>query len=291
MVIGTIREDEDTNDDDAVGFGSPVLAPPGGGGGRGAGVRVTTVTHTGSASGAMIFDNLPAELTAAGNRRSANEHNNDNDAAGTDDELDGGSDENNSAGNFSAGQFSVDTTQIASSVGSVVRASREAFLRSVTFMRDQPHDLVWDLAFADPVQQKYKRSLSGTLRDAFSRRRSSGDNIDEESEEDSSSGSVSNVINTKKSDKRVRISSLGGHLTLSKLQVGEVVTAINKKKIGPSYNAQRCTDLLNKFLDTGDGIVSVQTGNDEGEDTVVQVTIIKPDPSMSCKDLGLCALC
>ena len=159
-------------------------------------------------------------------------------------------------------------------------------------MKDQPDDLVWDLVFEDPTTQ-YKRSLSGTIFRSFNRSgsgsTSTDDNID--STDNSTDFSSSQKKKTKKSDQLVKIASIGGHLSLSKLQVGEVVTKINSKKIGPSYNAQRCTDLLNKCLDTDDGIVSVQTGNDDGIDTVVQVTVIKPDPNMSCQDLGLSKFC
>mmetsp|Transcript_54647 Transcript_54647/g.132715 ORF Transcript_54647/g.132715 Transcript_54647/m.132715 type:complete len:335 (+) Transcript_54647:77-1081(+) len=236
-----------------------------------------TIARTGG-PGSIVFDNLPAGLAALGSGRPRNDDDNDA-AANTDDEV--GSGQNDSVGNFSAGQLSVDTTRIASSVGSIVRASREAFLRSVTFMKDQPDDLVWDLVFQDPTNQ-YKSS-SGTILQSFSRGGSDDENIG------SNNGGTDLSVRRKKrkSDRLVKIASIGGHLSLSKLQVGEVVTKINSKKIGPSFNAQRCTDLLNKYLDTEDGIVAIQTGNDGGIDTIVQVTVIKPDPKMTCKDLGL----
>ena len=155
-------------------------------------------------------------------------------------------------------------------------------------MKDQPDDLVWDLVFEDPTNQ-YKRSLSGTILRSFRQGRSTDDNIG--SNNGGLDSSMKRTKNKKKSDQLVKIASIGGHLSLSKLQVGEVVTKINSKKIGPSYNAQRCTDLLNKYLDTEDGVVSVQTGNDDGIDTIVQVTVIKPNANMSCKDLGLSTFC
>mmetsp|Transcript_54649 Transcript_54649/g.132721 ORF Transcript_54649/g.132721 Transcript_54649/m.132721 type:complete len:343 (+) Transcript_54649:77-1105(+) len=266
--IGAIHE----NGDDGSGRVVAAVAP--------AAATTESIARTGG-PGSIVFDNLPAGLVALGSGRPRNDDDNDDDAAAhTDDEV--GSGQNDSVGNFSAGQLSVDTTRIASSVGSIVRASREAFLRSVTFMKDQPDDLVWDLVFQDPTNQ-YKRSLSGTILQSFSRRGSDDENIV------SNNGGTDLSIRRKKkkSDQLVKIASIGGHLSLSKLQVGEVVTKINSKKIGPSYNAQRCNDLLNKFLDTEDGIVSVQTGNDGGIDTIVQVTVIKPDPKMTCKDLGL----
>ena len=75
----------------------------GGGGGRAATLaRTAATTETIARSGgpgSIVLDNLPAELAASRN-----------DAAHTNNED--GSDQNDSVGNFSAGQYSVDTTRI-----------------------------------------------------------------------------------------------------------------------------------------------------------------------------------
>ena len=77
----------------------------GGGGGRVVAVAPAAVTsestaRTSGPNGSIVFDNLPAGLTAASR----------NGAAQADNEV--GSDQDGSVGNFSAGQLSVDTTRI-----------------------------------------------------------------------------------------------------------------------------------------------------------------------------------
>jgi hypothetical protein len=73
---------------------------------------------------------------------------------------------------------------------------------------------------------------------------------------------------------------------LCKIEEGDIVSKINgKSTVGPSYNAKRCTELLSKPLKGN--IVSIQTGNDNGIDTIIQVTILKPHPKMTAEELGL----
>ncbi|KAG7337963.1 hypothetical protein IV203_032096 [Nitzschia inconspicua] len=157
---------------------------------------------------------------------------------------------------------SVDTTYLASSVGSVVGPTRTAFLRSVTFSKDEPDDLRWDITFSDDLPEEHNNGGGRKMQKSFLGLRR---------------------------NKTVMVASISGHMRLSKIQVGDVVTKINHKTIGPSYNAERVSKLLQQQQDpsNGNNIISIQTGNENGIDTIVQVTIIKPRPDMTAKELGL----
>ena len=97
-----------------------------------------------------------------------------------------------------------------------------------------------------------------------------------------------------------------GHAALSHtcvgddfLCVGYVVTHINGVKMYPSYNSERCYDLITNNIcyyhnDENDennnynGILSIQTGNDNGLDRIVlHATVIKPYPDATAKELGI----
>ncbi|KAG7348641.1 hypothetical protein IV203_017346 [Nitzschia inconspicua] len=159
---------------------------------------------------------------------------------------------------------SVDTTYLASSVGSVVGPTRTAFLRSVTFSKDEPDDLRWDITFTDDLPEEHNNGGGRKKKKSFLGLRRG---------------------------KTVMVASISGHMTLSKIQVGDVVTKINHKTIGPSYNAERVSRFLQQQQQqdssTNNNIISIQTGNENGIDTIVQVTIIKPRPDMTAKELGL----
>lgn len=91
----------------------------------------------------------------------------------------------------------------------------------------------------------------------------------------------------KKRKQIIEIDSISGIVALSKLQIGDRVKYINGKKLGPSYNAERATQQIEKVLKRGDGYLSITTGNSEGIDILVQVTVIKSKPTLTYKDLGL----
>lgn len=84
------------------------------------------------------------------------------------------------------------------------------------------------------------------------------------------------------------------------LCVGYVVTHINGVKMYPSYNSERCYDLITNnscYYDKDEtdeknnnknGILSIHTGNDNGLDRiVVHATVIKPYPDATAKELGI----
>ena len=147
---------------------------------------------------------------------------------------------------------SVASTALASDVGSRVH-NADAFLRSITFMQNETDEPVhWSLILKDPPPPK-----------AGSRFR-----------------------RNRRRDTRPIVESVGGVVAHSRLQPGDAVRSINGRKIGPSYNAERAMKLMYDCLEE-EGYLSVQVGNDEGSDVLVQATIIKPRPEMTYKQLGM----
>ena len=97
-----------------------------------------------------------------------------------------------------------------------------------------------------------------------------------------------------------------GHAALSHICVGDdflcvgyVVTHINGVKMYPSYNSERCYDLITNNIcyyhndendenNNNNGILSIQTGNDNGLDRIeLHATVIKPYPDATAKELGI----
>ena len=72
----------------------------------------------------------------------------------------------------------------------------------------------------------------------------------------------------------------------SKLQPGDKLRSINGKKIGPSFTAQQAEAYMVEQSQK-DGLLSIAVGNDAGDDTLVQATVLKPSPSTTCADLGM----
>ena len=128
-------------------------------------------------------------------------------------------------------------------------------------------------------------SFVGRSHDAFSR--SVTFEVSPDSEDRNWGISFRDVSIAKKKKQIVEIDSISGIITLSKLQIGDRVKYINGKKLGPSYNAERATQEIEKALDRGDGYLSINTGNSDGIDVLVQVTVIKSRPDLTYEDLGL----
>lgn len=146
-------------------------------------------------------------------------------------------------GIFDQEDDSVATTVLASDVGSVMRRSKDAFLRSITFYKDD--GIEWGVELVDPPAKAKRKSRKPIIQ------------------------SVSGKI-----------------LTCSKIQQGDVLKSINGKRIGPSYNAIRAKELMNKCLEE-EGVLSIATGNDIGDDILIQVTVIKPRADMTYSEMGL----
>lgn len=90
----------------------------------------------------------------------------------------------------------------------------------------------------------------------------------------------------KKKVTKIIVASMDGRLTLSKIQEGDILKKVNAKRIGPSYTAERVMALINEKWQQ-EGWVSIAVGNEEGDDVLVQATILKPKPTMSAQDMGL----
>ena len=90
----------------------------------------------------------------------------------------------------------------------------------------------------------------------------------------------------KKKDQTIVVQSIEGRLTLSKIQEGDRLKRVNGKRIGPSYNAERAMALIDEKWEE-EGWLSIAVGNEEGDDVLVQATIIKPKPTMTAEDMGL----
>lgn len=207
--------------------------------------------------------------------------------------------------------LSVDTTLIARSVGSVVNRQKNAFLRSLTIgVSDEnknnyknfnegsskeyapASDFQWDITFADPVSVRRMPSSSASVSSTSTSSSSWGSKVIQKAKK------VNLPIGKNKHKHSITIASIEGHAALSRIAVGDVVTKINGKKIGPSYNAQRCSKLVHKICsgeNSSSGIyssnnttfISIQTGNENGLDTVLEATVLKPHPGATAKDLGL----
>jgi hypothetical protein len=85
----------------------------------------------------------------------------------------------------------------------------------------------------------------------------------------------------------IEIDEIGGVVALSKLKLGDRLKYINGKKMGPSYNAERATQYLQSCLLQTQGFLSVAVGNDEGNDVLVQATVIKPNPNTTYEEMGM----
>lgn len=143
---------------------------------------------------------------------------------------------------------SVATTALASEIGSVVGNPKDAYQRSITFVVTE--DLEWGIDFQDPSSSIQKRSLF---------RKQQGLTV----------GNISGVIDM-----------------YSMIQPGDQLRSINGKRIGPSYNASRAMDLL-EVAARRDGILSIAVGNSDGDDTLIQATVLKPFPDTTAAEMGI----
>jgi hypothetical protein len=139
----------------------------------------------------------------------------------------------------------------------------------------------WDVTFADPLSIRRMSSSSESV-SSLSVSSTWGSKVIQKAKKG---------LGKYRNKSSVAIASIGGHAALSQIAVGDAVTKINGKKIGPSWNAQRCSDLVNQICSESDGnsngILSIQTGNDQGLDTVLEATVLKPHPGATPKEMGL----
>eukprot|EP00526_Cylindrotheca_closterium_P019555 CAMPEP_0113607392 /NCGR_PEP_ID=MMETSP0017_2-20120614/3360_1 /TAXON_ID=2856 /ORGANISM="Cylindrotheca closterium" /LENGTH=235 /DNA_ID=CAMNT_0000515993 /DNA_START=12 /DNA_END=719 /DNA_ORIENTATION=+ /assembly_acc=CAM_ASM_000147 len=90
----------------------------------------------------------------------------------------------------------------------------------------------------------------------------------------------------KKGSRKPIIETMSGVICESKLQIGDRIKSVNGRKIGFSYNASRAMQLIETSVKR-DGRLCLEVGNEDGEDILVQATLIKPRPEMTCEEMGL----
>ena len=176
------------------------------------------------------------------------------------------------------------STVLASEVGSFVHDPRDAFLRSITFYRPKRRTnrgILCDINEDDDGEGTHASSRGRadwtlTLRDPPASR----------SSRPGGRRSLSRASSFGRSQPKLLIGEVGGTVALSSIKPGDELKSINGKKIGPSYNADRAMLYLDDCWKE-DGYLSVAVGNDEGDDILIQVTVIKPRPDMSYEDLGM----
>lgn len=177
---------------------------------------------------------------------------------------------------------SIDATLIVGSDGSVVNPQKTAFLRSLTMSVSDTVNGVGSIKFSDAVTVRRLPSSS-----------SSAHNSPWSSPMIHMVSTVlkKGMINVKQRNKNnVTVGSIEGDASLSQIAVGDAVTAINGKRIGSKYDAERCKNLVKKICRKhrgGKGFVTIQTGNEHGIDTILEATILKPHPEATAEELGL----
>jgi hypothetical protein len=90
----------------------------------------------------------------------------------------------------------------------------------------------------------------------------------------------------KEGSRKPIVKSMSGLISMSKIQLGDRIKSVNGKKIGFSYNAARTMKLIDESIEN-EKFLSLAVGNDMGYDTLLQATMIKPRPEMTCKEMGL----
>lgn len=90
----------------------------------------------------------------------------------------------------------------------------------------------------------------------------------------------------RKGSRKPIIETMSGVIAESKLQISDRIKSVNGKKIGFSYNAKRAMQLIETSAKR-DGRLCLEVGNESGEDILVQATLIKPRPDMTCEAMGL----
>lgn len=151
-------------------------------------------------------------------------------------------------GQVSGGPPSVATTDIASDVGSILGAPKEAFLKSFTFYKSsEEDDLPLGILLSDSV-------TSGRFR--------------------------------KKSC--LYIQSVTGKFAHSRIVEGDYLNSINGKRLGASYNSERAMKLMeNSLKNDGYLIITTKNNANHTDDILVHATIIKPRPDMTFQKTGM----
>jgi len=125
----------------------------------------------------------------------------------------------------------------------------------------------WDLTLIDPVDNTQQRnSTSSKLIRKLSNK----------------------LLNKSSANKpALIIDDFEGLIEYSCFSHGDFLVSINNKKIKPSeFTAEKATDYMHSRLQE-EGVLHIVAENPSGNDTIINVTIVRPRPNMSYHDLGL----
>lgn len=212
-------------------------------------------------------------------------------------------------GGGSRASRSAATTQLATDVGSTIGAVKNPCLKSITFFdpkvyykarknkegvegeedvevsddgigggdgnEDEEDDDVtfeindlthWDIKLKDPTVEDNGNRKGGLVRKL--------------------SGNLKEKMGKSKKPQLVVV-DFDGLVEFSSLEPGDKLVAINKRKIeADEFTAEQAYSYMKDCLET-EGVLNVTTENPNGDDIVVNVTVIKPRPDMTYEDLGL----
>jgi len=168
---------------------------------------------------------------------------------------DGGASEISS---FSLAARSEATTALATDVGSVIFAPKDAFLRSFTFQIKE----VEEGQEADEEEPEWGIILVDITK---STRRFGRRSLKEQ---------------------KIAVDSISGIMELSRLEEGDLLRSINGRRVGPSYNAERAMQLMNSRLQE-ERFLSVAVGNEHGSDVLVHATVLKSRPDLTYDEMGM----
>jgi len=223
-----------------------------------------------------------------------------------------------SRGGASRGSRSAATTQLATDVGSTIVRSKIPFLKSITFFdpeiyyqrkdgddNDDDNDMEqqgvaagapdnssvsssreecsedddditveinnlrdWDIQLAPPPTSDIKKKSSSALLHQFKQSK------------------IGSAFKLNKSP-RYLIVDFMGLMEYSHFQSGDHLLSINKQVIDPrEMTIEEARSYMNDCL-TKDGVLNVVTENPNGDDILINVTVIKPRRTMNYEDLGL----
>ncbi|KAL7450071.1 hypothetical protein ACHAWC_002062 [Mediolabrus comicus] len=139
----------------------------------------------------------------------------------------------------------------------------------------------WDIQLADPPTSDIKKKSSSALLHQFKQSK-----IGSAFKLNKSPRKIGSAFKLNKSP-RYLIADFTGLMEYSHFQSGDHLLSINKQIIDPrEMTAQEARSYMNDCLEK-DGVLNVVTENPNGDDILINVTVIKPRRSMNYEDLGL----
>lgn len=209
-----------------------------------------------------------------------------------------------SAGASRSSQRSAATTQLATDVGSTIVRAKIPFLKSITFFDPQIYY----------HRNKDENDEDDNVEQQTAGRAENSSSGEECSDEDDITVEINNLrdwdiqlappptqeIRKKSSvlhqfksafklakSPRYLIADFMGLMEYSHFQSGDHLLSVNKQVIDPRLmTSQEARSYMNECLKK-DGVLNVVTENPNGDDILINVTVIKPRRSMNYEELGL----